>query len=286
MQENTEVQLMGGLLEYSGLVAKSRAMRGRLLTREDFERITEFKTVQEVISFLREQESYGKVYGGREEIQHRGQVEELIYHSVKEDYRKLCRFGDESQRRAMKLYLEQLALKEAPSEADIPYFVRAWEEIGDFSGKKMRRVLREIFGTQIDWLNIMWIYRAKYFFHQEPRDIEGMLIPVCYKLRRKERQALMESRQAEEFQQILQGTSYYRGREALVKVQDEVSYRYVMRKMYRQICRKYPFSIAPVFYYLYEKELEAQYLTTAIEGVRYQIPSKDIREMILLHTSV
>ena len=56
MQENTEVQLMGGLLEYSGLVAKSRAMRGRLLTREDFERITEFQTVQEVISFLREQE--------------------------------------------------------------------------------------------------------------------------------------------------------------------------------------------------------------------------------------
>lgn len=277
---------MGGLLEYSGLVAKSRAMWGRLLTREDFERITEFQTVQEVISFLREQESYGKIYGGREEIQHRGQVEELIYHSVKEDYRKLCRFGDESQRRAIKLYFEQLTLKEAPCEADIPYFVRAWEEIGNFSGKKMRRVLREIFGTQIDWLNIMWIYRAKYFFHQEPCNIEGMLIPVCYKLRRQERQELMEARQAEEFQQILQGTSYYRGRDALVKVQDEVSYRYVMGKMYRKICRKYPFSIAPVFYYLYEKELEAQYLTTAIEGIRYQIPSKDIREMILLHTAV
>lgn len=277
---------MGGLLEYSGLVAKSRAMRGRLLTKEDFERITEFQTVQEVISFLREQESYGKIYGGREEIQHRGQVEELIYDSVKEDYRKLCRFGNEGQRRAMMLYLEQLALKEAPSDANIAYFARAWEEIGNFTGKKMRRVMREIFGTQIDWLNIMWIYRARYFFHQEPQAIEKMLIPICYKLRRQERRALLESSQEEEFGQILQETSYFRGRDALVKVQDEVSYRYVMGKMYRQICRKYPFSIAPVFYYLYEKELEAQYLTTAIEGIRYQIPSKDIREMILLQTPV
>lgn len=277
---------MGGLLEYSGLVAKSRAMRGRLLTREDFERVTEFQTVQEVIAFLREQESYGKIYGGREEIQHRGQVEELIYHSVKEDYRKLSRFGNGSQRRALALYFEQLALKEAPSSDDVPYFVRAWDEIGGFPGKGMRRALREIFGTQIDWLNIMWIYRARHFFHQEPQAIAGMLIPVCFKLRRQERQALMEAEQAEEFGMVLQETSYFRGRDALVRVQDEVSYRYVMEKMYRQVCRKYPFSIAPVYYYLYQKELEAQYLTTAIEGIRYQLPSKDIREMILLHTQV
>ena len=42
------------LLGYSGLVTKARAMRGRLLKREDFERITEFQTVQETISFLKE----------------------------------------------------------------------------------------------------------------------------------------------------------------------------------------------------------------------------------------
>ena len=66
--------MAGGLLQYSGLVAKARAMQGRLLKREDFERITEFQTVAETINFLREQESYGKIYGGREEIQHRGQI--------------------------------------------------------------------------------------------------------------------------------------------------------------------------------------------------------------------
>lgn len=55
--------MAGELLQYSGLVTKARAMHGRLLKREDFERIADFQTVAETIGFLREQESYGKIYG-------------------------------------------------------------------------------------------------------------------------------------------------------------------------------------------------------------------------------
>lgn len=269
-----------GLLQYSGLVAKTKAMQGRLLKREEFERIAEFQTVQETIAFLREQESYGKIYGGREEIQHRGQVEELIHDSIWEDYRKLSRFGNESQRSALKLYLEQLRQKDMPARADVSYFVRAWEEIGSYKDRTMRRILCEIFGTQIDWLNIMWIYRARQFFHQKPEVAAEMLIPIRYKLRRDETERLLEAEQEEEFRQILASTSYYHGKDALVRIEDEISYHHVMGKMYRRVCRKYPFSIAPVYYYFYKKELEIQHLTTALEGIRYQLSPKEIREML------
>lgn len=278
--------MAGKLLEYSGLVAKVRAMKGRLLKKEDFERITEFQTVQETISFLREQESYGRIYGGHEEIQHRGQVEELIHDSIREDYRKLYRFANDSQRRVMDLYLEQMQFEEMPSQADASYFARAWKEIGELPDKQMKKILREIFGTQIDWLNILWIYRARHFFHQEPEAAGEMIIPVSYKLKKEECQRLLEVGQMEEFQQILENTVYYKGKDALVKLQDEISYHYVMGKMYRRICRKYPFSIAPVLFYFYEKEQEIQHLTTALEGIRYQLPREDIREMILLHELV
>lgn len=274
--------MAGNLLGYSGLVTKARAMRGRLLKREDFERITEFQTVQETISFLKEQESYGRIYGGHEEIQHRGQVEELIYHSIQEDYRKLYRFGDGSQRQAMELYFPQLKFRDMSSKVDLSYFARVWKKIGDFSDKDMQKILREIFGTQMDWLNIMWIYRARRFFHQQPDSIRGMLIPVHYKLRKEDMERLLAAGHTEEFQQILGGTIYYRGKDALVKIQDEVSYHHVMGKMYRSICRREPFSMAPVFHYFYLKELEIAHLTTALEGIRYQLPAKDIREMILI----
>lgn len=274
--------MAGGLLEYSGLVTKAKAMGSRLLKREDFERITEFQTVQETIGFLREQESYGEIYGGREEIRHRGQVEALIHNSILEDYRKLYRFGNRQQRKAMELYFGQLQYEESVPKVEVSYFVNVWKQINGFEDRKMRHVLREVFGTQIDWLNILWMYRAKQFFHQKPEEIAGILIPVHYKLKKKELQNLLETGQMEEFRKILSNTVYFKGREALVKIQDEISYRQVMQKMYLRICRKYPASMAPVFYYFYEKEQEIEHLTTALEGIRYQVPAKDIRELILI----
>ncbi len=268
-------------MQYSGLVAKARAMQGRLLKREDFERITEFQTVAETINFLREQESYGKIYGGREEIQHRGQVEALIHNSILEDYQKLYRFGSQEQKRAMELYYGQLQYEDSIPKVEEGYFEGTWNQIGELPGGRMKRVLREIFGTQIDWLNILWMYRSKVFFHESPEEIAKILIPARYKLTKLQSRELMEAGEADTFLKVLSATAYFRGREPLVTMQDEVSYRQVMQKMYRRTCRKYPASIAPVFYYFYQKEQEIEHLTTALEGIRYQVPAKDIRDLIL-----
>ncbi|MCI8485184.1 MAG: V-type ATPase subunit [Lachnospiraceae bacterium] len=273
--------MAGELLQYSGLITKTRAMQSRLLKQEDFERITEFQTVEETIGFLREQESYGRIYGGHEEIKHRGQVEALIHNSILEDYRKLYLFGNGQQRKAMELYLEQIQYEESVPKVEISYFTKVWKQIEGFSDKKMQKVLREIFGTQIDWLNIMWMYRSKQFFHQKPEEMIGNLIPIHYKLKKAEFQKLLEAEQKEEFCRILGNTTYFKGREALVKMQDEISYHQVMEKMYRHVCQKYPASMAPVFCYFYKKEQEIEHLTTALEGIRYQVPAKEIRDLIL-----
>ncbi len=124
--------MAGELLQYSGLITKTRAMRSRLLKREDFERITEFLTVEETIAFLREQESYGRIYGGREEIRHRGQVEELIHNSILEDYRKLYLFGNSQQRKALELYQAQLQYGDSVPNVEISYFVNAWKQMINF----------------------------------------------------------------------------------------------------------------------------------------------------------
>ncbi len=274
--------MAGELLQYSGLITKTRAMRSRLLKKEDFERITEFQTVPETIDFLREQESYGKIYGGREDIRHRGQVEELIHTSILEDYQKLYRFGNEQQRKALALYLPQLQFGDGVPKIENSYFTEVWKQIVKFSESQMKQVLWEVFGTQADWLNIMWMYRGKEFFRQKPEETAKMLIPLNYKLKRTEKQRLLETEQTEEFCRILGNTMYFKGRDALVKMQDEISYHQVMKKMYQRICRKYPASMAPVFYYFYEKEQEIERLTTALEGIRYQVPARELRKLIII----
>ena len=274
--------MAGELLQYSGLITKTRAMRSRLLKKEDFERIAEFQTVPETIDFLREQESYGKIYGGREDIRHRGQVEELIHTSILEDYQKLYRFGNEQQRKALALYLPQLQFGDGVPKIENSYFTEVWKQIVKFSESQMKQVLWEVFGTQADWLNIMWMYRGKEFFRKKPEETAKMLIPLNYKLKRTEKQRLLETEQTEEFCRILGNTMYFKGREALVKMQDEISYHQVMKKMYQRICRKYPASMAPVFYYFYEKEQEIERLTTALEGIRYQVPARELRKLIII----
>lgn len=273
--------MAGELLQYSGLITKIKAMEGRLLTREEYEYILEFQTVHETIAYLREQKIYGKIYGGHDEIQHRGQVEALIYNSIREDYESIYRFCNPRQRSALRLYEKQLQYENAVPELDTEYFTEVWKKIGRFQKKRMKQILREVFGTQIDWLNIMWMYRAKRFFGQSEAEISAMLIPVHYKLKKAEIQQMLESQKLEEFLEMVGKTVYFKGKDALLQLQDEVSYHQVMQKMYQRLCRKYPASLAPVFAYLYDKEQEIQKLTTALEGIRYQVPGQDIRSLIL-----
>lgn len=273
--------MAGELLQYSGLITKIKAMEGRLLTKEEYEHILEFQTVHETIAFLQEQQIYGKIYGGHDEIQHRGQVEALIYDSIRKDYQSICRFCNPVQRSALELVKEHLQHKNGVLEWNVSCFTEVWKKIGKFQQKQIKEILREVFGTQIDWLNIMWMYRAKRFFGQKETEIYAMLIPVHYKLKKTEVQQMAETQKLEEFLELVGKTAYFKGKDALVQLQDEISYHLVMEKMYRRLCKKYPASLAPVFFYLYRKEQEIQKLTTALEGIRYQVPEQDIRALIL-----
>lgn len=127
--------MAGELLQYSGLITKIKAMEGRLLTREDYEHILEFQTVNETIAFLREQQIYGKIYGGHDEIQHRGQVEALIYNSIREDYESICRFCNPVQRKALRLYEKQVQYENAVPQLDTSYFTEVWKKLV-FSGRR------------------------------------------------------------------------------------------------------------------------------------------------------
>lgn len=343
--------MSGGLLEYSGLVTKVKAMHKNLLSREELLRISEFETVEELISFLRENGSYAPIYQSHEEIQHRAQVEAVIDDSLYSDYGKLYRFAGSAQRQGLsilflryeinqlKTCLEYAALGESrrdpgyldlffnrhagfdtaavmraksvkelaaalagtPYEEmmeelvadpgasyaeyamrlDIYYYLTVWKKKDGLKDSGMREVIGRILGTEIDWQNIMWMYRFKQFYHSRPADIGARLIPVRYRLRQRESERLLEAESPEAFLSVLKETSYFSDKDAVISLKDEITFRKVMDRTYQQVCRKYPMSIAPVFGYLYDKENEIDVLTTILEGIRYRIPAREIQELIL-----
>lgn len=337
-----------GLLQYSGLVTKTRAMHGRLLTREEMLHLSELEEVEDFIIFLRESKGYAAVYESHEEIHHRGQVEAVIHDSLYADYQKLYQFANGQQRQGLELiflryeinilkasleaavkggsqkelgYLslffdkhsgydtkqvtqahnfaefinalsatpyETLFLRMNSSDAadcafalDIYYYKTAWRRKERIRDKKMKQIVTQIIGTEIDWLNIMWIYRSKHFYEMNPNEIEQKTIPIFYRLKSQEYHALLEAESSAQFLSIVQKTAYATEKNPVVSVEDEITFQKVMDRTYEKICRKNPNSIAPVLKYLYDKEREIDVLTSILEGVRYQIPAAEIREMIL-----
>lgn len=342
--------MSGGLLAYSGLVTKARAMHGRLLTREDVIRLSEYETVEEIIAFLREYGSYAPIYRSHEEIAHRSQVEAVMNDSLYADYGKLYHFADEEQRRGLAIiflryemnvlksclehvcqgvednltYLTRffdrhagfdtaavtgadtlpellqalegsrygpfmsglcensaLGYADYVTQMDILYYKMAWEQKDKLSDKRMREIFTWILGTEIDWQNIMWIYRSKRFFGRREADIYADMIPIRYRIKKAEQKELLRTEQMDEFIEILGKTTYFTGRDALVSLGDEITFRKMMERTYQKICRKYPMSIASILKYLYDKENEIDRLTTILEGVRYRIPAREIQELVL-----
>lgn len=344
--------MAGGLLKYSGLVTKTRAMQGGLLSEEALTRLSEYETVEDIIAFLREYGSYAPIYQSHEEIAHRAQVEAVIMDSLYADYGKLYRFAGGAQRQGLEIMFLRYEINELkdclehaclgngeqnrvypdlffdrhtgydtsavtaagslselrqalvgtryepffdryrdqsdPGFADyavgldVFYYETAWKWKDKLAEAGMREIFTVLLGTEIDWQNILWIYRCRKFYDREAADIYPELIPISYRLRQAERRALLEAEGAEEFVRVLAQTAYFTEKDPLVELGDEITYQQIMEKTYQRLCQKYPMSLAPVLKYLYDKEREIDTLTMILEGVRYRIPAREIRELVLM----
>lgn len=342
--------MAGGLLAYSGLVTKTKAMHGRLLSNEEIARLSEAESVEEIIAFLREYGSYAPIYQSHEEIAHRAQVEAVINDSLYADYGRLYRFASGAQREGLSIiflryemnvlkdclervrrggdgrqlsylklffdrhadfdvaavtsadsfaglaqalegtkygaYFKEIQRQAAPDAdggigLDILYYRMAWEKKDRLSDGSMKKICTKLLGTEIDWQNIMWMYRCKRFYGRGSTRIAADMIPIRYRLKREELLALLDTDSLEEFVAILGRTAYFTEKDAVVKLGDEITFGRIMEKTYRQLCRSYPMSLAPVFRYLYDKENEIDRLTSVLEGVRYRIPARQIQELVL-----
>ncbi|MGO5052964.1 V0D/AC39 family V-type ATPase subunit [Lachnospiraceae bacterium LCP25S3_G4] len=99
---------MGNLLTYSGVVTKVRAMGAKLLNEENFEEISHFTTISEVVSYLKKQPAYEETFAPLDErLLHRGDVEKVLSQSLYNDYSKLFSFSGISIRKFLLMYMKR-----------------------------------------------------------------------------------------------------------------------------------------------------------------------------------
>lgn len=156
------------------------------------------------------------------------------------------------------------------------YFSTMWKKGRKLLSKKDYELFTKSVGTEIDLMNLQWIYRTKKYYHMPAPDIYTMLIPIEYRLSDRTIKLLVEAPTVEEFFRILnEKTSYgkkYRFDEEH-RIEDIVEK--CLHQLYITASRKHPYSIASLYVYLFLKEEEMNKITTVLECIRYGLSERE-----------
>lgn len=343
---------MGTLLSYSGLSTKIRAMQSKLMTEKQYQEIAQLESVPQVVAYLKKQPGFAELWADLDEHSlHRGEIEKLLTHTIHQNFAKIYKFANPSQRTFMALYfkryeiavlkdclrkifdksregldlslfkdffdrhsklnIEKLTQTQTVDEfvnclknteyyaplsrfgeestpllfdygmaLDQYYFATIWSVKNKLFGKRDLEEINKAYGNKFDMLNLQWIYRSRKYYHMAPADIYALLIPVHYKLSKKEISALTEAPDEEDFRRVLDTTAYKKRYPELAPDNLEEYYTLNLRSVLEAEARKYPHSVIMIYSYFYHKEHEVDRLTTAIECVRYGLSPAETLDYI------
>lgn len=334
-------------LKYSHLATKIRGMLGRMLTEEDFTKLQNMKSVEDIGNYIRKNTYYGDSFDiEADEKIHRGELEEILQKGFIRDILKISRYlkGNEKDiyryiyrkyeiediKKMLRMLLTYPSLEKINRETlfishhskinfektlksnnakelvkslkgtnfydilkpllsdtgnidlfaaemtlDLYYYHRLVLSEGHKTSAANRKVLKESFGLDADFKNIMWIYRGKNYFNIKKEILYRYMFPGGRHLSKKILINLVETTSMEELKNKLK-EGYYG------KIIDFDSYhwhnsfyQYYGHKQKMNI-RLLSGTIAPVIGYISMKEIEIMNIITIIEGVRYQVESSRI----------
>ena len=163
---------------------------------------------------------------------------------------------------------------------DLYYFSTIWKTKDKLLKKKDLEEITRAYGNKFDLLNLQWIYRSKQYYHMNSADIYALLIPVNYKLKKKEVSALVEADNMNTFESLLHQTYYGQRYDKLDSHTLEEMYSYIMKHVLLVASKQDPYSAATIYCYLYHKEHEIDRLITVLECIRYGCSPEDTMSYI------
>ena len=163
------------------------------------------------------------------------------------------------------------------------YFQSLWSAVGKYVDKAQRDSLKKYIGSQIDYLNIMWIYRCKRYFKMSNELIYTYLVPVYYRLTKEDITAMVEAADIETCEKIISSGRY----SDILYSEDE---NFLIERNYKKICYKNakrayklcPETMTEIFAFFDLQTIETENLETIIEGVRYNVAPELVRRYIYI----
>ncbi len=166
-------------------------------------------------------------------------------------------------------------------QLDIYYYKKVWQLKDKQINGDNRLAFTQRLGSEIDLLNILWLYRSKKYFNVRSADSYAYVIPITYKLTKEKLVQLTESASIDEFIAVIKTTHYEHLISSMEDGSIENTCQKLITKIYKDNTSLYPASMSPVNYYLHLKQMEVRRLITALECIRYKLGPQDILKYVL-----
>lgn len=137
------------------------------------------------------------------------------------------------------------------------------------------------FGTEIDMLNIMVIYRCKKMFKLPSELTYKYVIPYWYRLSKEQLIQLSQSHNVDEFKKIISDTKYKNVFKTDEEHRWEINCANYLYRIYKNHFRTDNFSFGMTLAYLHLKEMDIRNIITLIEGVRYGLTKEEIKSYLI-----
>ena len=169
---------------------------------------------------------------------------------------------------------KRIPLEELEVKLDKYYFKKIFKSVEN------NKELENLIGTEIDLLNIITIYRSNMYFNYTEEEIKNILIPINYKINKKDISELINSTDFEEIIKILEKTPYKN------TFKDENNIEHDKNKflydMYIKYFREKLFNLCTVFCNINLIDIEIKNIINIIEGIRYNIDKTEIQKKIVV----
>ncbi|MDR1664544.1 MAG: V-type ATPase subunit [Clostridiales bacterium] len=175
------------------------------------------------------------------------------------------------------------SLFEMERQLDLYYYLQLKRKREVLLDKANSEVMERIIGTEIDMLNILWIYRLKHFYKINDERIFAYLIPIYHRLTAEQVNRMTDCESVDELAEVVAAGPYgsvFASGDARPFNRPEAALSRKLNRVCAAEAKKHPDTLAPAVCYIYGKEREINNITTALEGVRYQLDYRRIMEYL------
>ncbi len=163
---------------------------------------------------------------------------------------------------------EVINVFEIENKIDKMYFETLYDKT------KNNKNMQKIVGSEIDLLNVLWIFRLKKYYEFKPEELKNVLINRNYMLKKDLIEKLINATDFEEVKEIMQKTIYKKIFTNEEELEDNIDkYLYSVNK---KVFIGDLTSIAYIFAYVNLIDYQNNDIVNTIEGVRYNLDKGQI----------